>query len=134
MLLINIFVIPIAMGGLLSGMPVEQADTFVLQLPMASGRAGLTLLVFIGGFSAATGMIMISAMTMATMITNHLLLPLIESFRALNFAKRYMLQFRWVAVGQGVGFITSMKPARQIVFDMVDEAITVFEEITGEIA
>jgi Na+/proline symporter len=79
MLLINIFVIPIAMGGLLAGMPVQQADTFVLRLPMESGHAGLTLLVFIGGFSAATGMIMITAMTMATMITNHLLLPLLES-------------------------------------------------------
>ncbi len=42
--------------------------------------------------------------------------------------------FMTEAAGQGVGFIDSMKPARQIVFDMVDEAITVFEEITGEIA
>ena len=41
--------------------------------------------------------------------------------------------FMTEASGQGVGFIDSMKPARQIVFDMVDEAITVFEEITGEI-
>jgi PAS domain S-box-containing protein len=98
MLLINIFVIPIAMGGLLAGMPVQQADTFVLRLPMESGHAGLTLLVFIGGFSAATGMIMITAMTMATMITNHLLLPLLESIQALHHIKRYILQCRWVAV------------------------------------
>ena len=42
--------------------------------------------------------------------------------------------FMTEAAGQGVGFIDSMKPARQIVFDMVDEAITVFEEITGETA
>jgi len=42
--------------------------------------------------------------------------------------------FMTEAAGQGVGFIDSMKPARQIVFDMVDEAIGVFEEITGEIA
>ena len=98
MLLINIFVIPIAMGGLLSGMPVNQADTFVLRLPMQSGHAFLTLLVFIGGFSAATGMIMITAMTMATMITNHLLLPLVESIQVLHHIKRYVLQCRWVAV------------------------------------
>ena len=39
-----------------------------------------------------------------------------------------------IGLGMGVGFIDSMKPARQIVFDMVDEAITVFEEITGETA
>jgi NAD(P)H-dependent flavin oxidoreductase YrpB (nitropropane dioxygenase family) len=36
------------------------------------------------------------------------------------------------ASGQGVGFITSMKPARQIVFDMVEEALDAFEAITGE--
>jgi NAD(P)H-dependent flavin oxidoreductase YrpB (nitropropane dioxygenase family) len=37
------------------------------------------------------------------------------------------------AAGQGVGFVTTMKPARQIVFDMVDEALTALEELTGEI-
>jgi NAD(P)H-dependent flavin oxidoreductase YrpB (nitropropane dioxygenase family) len=37
------------------------------------------------------------------------------------------------AAGQGVGFVTTMKPARQIVFDLVDEALTAIEELTGEI-
>ena len=36
------------------------------------------------------------------------------------------------AAGQGVGFVTAMKPARQILFDMVEEALAAFEEITGE--
>jgi NAD(P)H-dependent flavin oxidoreductase YrpB (nitropropane dioxygenase family) len=36
------------------------------------------------------------------------------------------------AAGQGVGFVTSMKPARQIVFDMVEEALDAFESLTGE--
>ena len=36
------------------------------------------------------------------------------------------------AAGQGVGFVTSMKPARQIVFDMVEEALTAFDDVTGE--
>ncbi len=39
--------------------------------------------------------------------------------------------FMTEASGQGVGFVTSMKPARQIVLDMVDEAIGVFEDIAG---
>ncbi|UCE87065.1 MAG: nitronate monooxygenase [Deltaproteobacteria bacterium] len=37
------------------------------------------------------------------------------------------------AAGQGVGFVTAMKPARQILFDMVEEALAAFEEITGEL-
>jgi hypothetical protein len=36
------------------------------------------------------------------------------------------------AAGQGVAFVTTMKPARQIVFDMVEEALAAFEELTGE--
>jgi len=54
---INIFVIPIAVAGLLlfSGRGVD-ADTFVLALPMLAQQETLTLLVFIGGLSAATGM------------------------------------------------------------------------------
>ena len=98
MLLINLFVMPIAMGGLLAGYPVQQADTFVLMLPLSTGQPFLALLVFLGGFSAATGMMMIGSMTISTMTTNHLLLPVIESVRRLGFLKRYLLQCRWVTV------------------------------------
>ena len=66
--------------------------------PLESGKETLALLVFIGGFSAATGMIMICAMTMATMITNHLLLPVLDRMQAFAYLKRHILQCRWVAV------------------------------------
>ncbi len=36
------------------------------------------------------------------------------------------------AFGQGASFVTSMKPARQIVFDMVEEALATFEDLTGD--
>ncbi|MBI5249626.1 MAG: diguanylate cyclase, partial [Desulfomonile tiedjei] len=71
MLLINIFVFPIAMGGLLKGYSATEADIFVLGLPLHAGQTWLSLLVFLGGASAATGMIMISSVTVTTMITNH---------------------------------------------------------------
>ena len=98
MFLINLFVFPIAMAGLLKGFPVQGADTFVIDLPLHAGEKWLSLFVFIGGFSAAAGMIMISSMTMATMITNHLMLPVISWFKRLAFMKRYLLQCRWMAV------------------------------------
>jgi len=103
MLLINVFVIPVAMGGLLQGLPTSQADTFLLRLPMQAGHHSLALLVFIGGFSAATGMIMISAMTHSTMITNHLLLPIIHRVEFLRPLRRRALECRWVAVGLVLG-------------------------------
>ncbi|MBI5524405.1 MAG: PAS domain S-box protein [Desulfarculus sp.] len=98
MLLINIFVYPIAMAGLLMGHPVNQADLYVLSLPLQNGDPWLALLVFIGGFSAATSMVLISSMTMATMITNDLLLPLVGRVRRLRFLERHLLECRWVAV------------------------------------
>lgn len=102
LLLVSLFVLPIAAGGLLDGLPIEQADTFVLHLPLHHDKSWLSLLVFIGGFSAAAGMIMISSVTMATMITNHLLLPLAQGLPRLAFVKRQLLKCRWGAVA---GFI-----------------------------
>jgi PAS domain S-box-containing protein len=98
MLLINVFVYPIAMAGLLLGQPAKQSDLFVLSLPLKNGDPWLALLVFIGGFSAATSMVLISSMTMATMITNDLLLPLVGRVRRLRFLERNLLECRWVAV------------------------------------
>ena len=98
MLLINIFILPIAAGGLLLGLSPEAGDTFVLSLPLASGRPWLAALVFIGGFSAATGMIMVSTMALSTMAVNHLLLPLVERIGPLFFLRRRLLQCRWAMV------------------------------------
>ena len=101
--LINIFVLPVAMGGLLMGFPQSVADSFVLSIPFHYQRVWLCLLVFIGGFSAATGMIMVSSMTMSTMVVNHLLLPVVEWAQPLGFLRRRLLLCRWIAVA---GIIT----------------------------
>ncbi|WP_299183221.1 hypothetical protein [uncultured Neptuniibacter sp.] len=98
MLLINLFVVPIAAAGLLMGMPSENADFFVLMLPQISGSQSLTLLAFIGGFSAATGMIIITTMTLSTMASNHLILPTIERIGFLKPLRSYLLQLRWMMV------------------------------------
>ncbi len=76
--LINLFVIPIALGGLiLNGGDTSQADFFVLTLPLSSGHPWLALLVFLGGLSASAGMVMVSSVTISTMILNHLVMPVI---------------------------------------------------------
>ncbi len=103
LLLITIFVIPIAFGGLLKGLPVSEADTFVLMLPLMEGKAWLSLMVFIGGVSAAAGMVMIASVTMATMMTNHVFLPLVGRVPQLEFLKRHLLRCRWVAVAIVIG-------------------------------
>ncbi|MEY4548223.1 MAG: hypothetical protein RL685_4418 [Pseudomonadota bacterium] len=95
--LINLFVVPLALGGKLLAAPGTAADFYVLALPLQAGKSGLTLAVFLGGFSAAIGMIMIESMTMATMISNHLLLPLVQRVRPLHFLRRHVLFMRWGA-------------------------------------
>lgn len=98
MILLNIFVIPVAMAGIARGFPLREADFYLLLLPLRSGYPILTLLVFIGGLSAAAGMIFVTAITMATMVTNHLLLPLMGFTKKLRFLSRHLLKCRWIAV------------------------------------
>ncbi|WP_079437461.1 sensor histidine kinase [Zoogloea sp. LCSB751] len=84
LLLINLFVLPIALGGLMhfAGQDVD-ADTFVLTLPMAFGHGWLALLVFIGGLSAATGMVIVETIALSTMVCNDLVMP-------------FLLRYRWL--------------------------------------
>lgn len=98
MIAINLFVVPIAAAGLLQGISADNADLFVLLLPQQAGSDSLTLLAFIGGFSAATGMIIITTMTLSTMASNHLFLPLLENFSGLKPYRSYLLQLRWIIV------------------------------------
>ncbi|WP_304517315.1 sensor histidine kinase [Cecembia rubra] len=78
LLLINIFVLPIALGGLVhfQGSTVD-ADTFVLALPIAYGQDWLALLVYLGGFSAATSMIIVSTIALSNMVSNNLVIPVL---------------------------------------------------------
>ena len=83
MLAINIFVLPIAFGGLLHFPDGSvDADTFVLTLPMAEKQELLALLVFIGGLSAATGMVIVETIALSTMVCNDLVMPVLLRLRA----------------------------------------------------
>jgi Na+/proline symporter/signal transduction histidine kinase/ActR/RegA family two-component response regulator len=66
---------PIVLAGLAVLPEGTDTDTIVLALPMASGNGALALLVFLGGFSAAAGMIVVASVALSTMITNDLLAP-----------------------------------------------------------
>jgi Na+/proline symporter/signal transduction histidine kinase/CheY-like chemotaxis protein len=75
LVLINLFVLPIAAAGvLLLGRSVS-ADLYVLQLPLSHGENWLSALVFIGGLSAATSMVVVACMALSAMIGNELLMP-----------------------------------------------------------
>lgn len=77
MLLINIFVIPISIAGgiIFSGKPVN-TDMFVLSIPMHYSSELLAIMTYIGGFSAATGMIIVETIAISVMVSNNLLMPI----------------------------------------------------------
>jgi Na+/proline symporter len=72
---ISVFILPIANAGLIRGS--GDADLFVLGLPLAAGANGLALFAFIGGLSAATGMVIVASVAMSTMLCNEVAMPLL---------------------------------------------------------
>jgi len=76
LLLFNIFVYPIAWGGniLFDGQMVN-SDTYSLLIPQFFNNKTLTVMVFLGGFSAAISMIVVSSIGLSTMLTNNILIP-----------------------------------------------------------
>ena len=102
LLAINIFVLPIALGGLLyfpSG--GVDADTFVLTLPIAEKQAAIAMLAFIGGLSAATGMVIVETIALSTMVCNDLVMPLLLRLRGLRLTERRDLSRLLLAIRRG---------------------------------
>ena len=78
LIIINLFVLPIALGGqLLYGGAGLDADTFVLALPLRAGHDWLALLIYLGGLSAASSMIIVETIALSVMVSNHLFLPVV---------------------------------------------------------
>ncbi len=111
--LINLFVLPVALAGLMHfPAGTVDADTFVLTLPMAHQQETLALFVFIGGLSAATGMVIVETIALSTMVCNDLVMPLLLRLRWLGLADKadlsgLLLEIRrWaIAIILGLGYL-----------------------------
>ncbi len=77
LLAINVFVLPIAFAGLLQLGDDAAADSFVLALPLRAGAQFVATAVFLGGFSAATAMIVVDSLALSKMISNDIVLPVL---------------------------------------------------------
>ncbi len=76
LMLMSLFVVPIAAVGLELMPSGANPDLFVLTLPLMDGRDGLAILSFLGGFSSATSMVIVAAIALSTMVSNHVVMPL----------------------------------------------------------
>ena len=97
--LINLFVIPIAFGGLLKiGGLSSMADTYVLTLPLLRSKVSLSLLAFIGGLSAATGMVVVSSVTLSTMLLNNLIMPVFLFLNLKADLSKWLIQIKRLGI------------------------------------
>ena len=90
LVLMGLFVLPVAWVGqaLLGGV---SADTYVISVPMAVGASDIALLAFLGGTSAASGMVIVSTIALAIMVSNDLVMPLL--LRRMKLTQRDHRQF-----------------------------------------
>jgi Na+/proline symporter/nitrogen-specific signal transduction histidine kinase len=72
----SLFVMPIAIAGLKFLHAGADPDLFVLTLPLSHQRHELALLAFLGGFSSATSMVIVTAIAVSTMVSNHIVMPI----------------------------------------------------------
>ena len=82
LLLINLFVLPVALSGLLSFGGRLDPDLFMVALPLSGGADWLALLAFLGGLSAAAGMIVVESVALSTMLCNDLVMPILLRTRS----------------------------------------------------
>ncbi len=82
LLLMSLFVVPIAVVGL-DLMPAgSNPDLFVLSLPLSQGQSGLAMFSFLGGFSSATSMVIVATLALSTMVSNHVVMPIFLAVRS----------------------------------------------------
>lgn len=77
LVIISVMVLPIAAAGMLLLGGDVASDSFVLALPLSQDNTVLALIAYIGGFSAATGMVIVVGVALATMVSNDLIMPIL---------------------------------------------------------
>ena len=85
LVLINLFVAPLAIAGLATFADgAIDRDLTVLALPLAAGARGLALTTMLGGLSAATGMVVVDSVALAITVSNDLVMPILLRRRAVR--------------------------------------------------
>lgn len=77
LVLMNLFVIPVAAAGMMTLKGTDDPDFFMLTLPMSVDSKAMTLIAFVGGLSAATAMVIVESVALAIMVCNGLVVPLL---------------------------------------------------------
>ncbi len=109
LLLMTIFVLPIALSGQLLLSPESvglqtgnlSSDDFVLQIPISQNNHLITLLAYIGGLAASTSMIIVATLALGNMVANNLLTPLFLYSKALKKGRPKLSAIQLLRIRQG---------------------------------
>lgn len=104
LLIINIFVLPIALAGILQfgHNTAIHPDSYVLELPILYGQNVLALFVFIGGLSAATSMVIVETTALSIMLSNHIIMPPLVSMFARRENQNVGDFTKWVIIARRI--------------------------------
>ncbi|RBP51321.1 PAS domain-containing hybrid sensor histidine kinase/response regulator [Arenicella xantha] len=102
LILTSVIVIPIAISGM-ALMPNGAPDLYVLSLPLNANNPTIAMVAFLGGLSAATGMVIVAAISLSTMVCNELVMPYLISVKRWQILRRdnlneIVLMIRRVAI------------------------------------
>ncbi len=122
LIMAGLFVIPISLAGQLTLGPSVSADSYVISLPLLQGNPMLALLAFIGGASAATGMVIVAASALSTMVSNDVVLPLL--LRNRNRPERTYEEFRGLLLNVRRTSILAILLLAYVVYRMIGSAGT----------
>jgi len=75
--LFSLLILPIAAAGLTRFGAMMDPDTYVISLPIAADAGTVSLIAFLGGLSAATGMVIMTSVALSTMLCNDVIMPLL---------------------------------------------------------
>ena len=121
LLTVALVVLPISLAGMGIGPPDTAPDLLVLGLPLSHGAQGLALLAFLGGFSAATGMVVVETIALSTMLSNDLIAPMmLRHGRVIGGADmgRLMLHVRRAAIlavmGAALGYACAVSESERL--------------------
>jgi Na+/proline symporter/signal transduction histidine kinase len=99
LVLINLFVMPVAIAGMLTFAPTAvDSDMYVLALPVSAGSEFLALAAFIGGLSAAAAMVIVESIALAIMVSNDIVVPLALTRRPATNVGDHLLTVRRIAI------------------------------------
>lgn len=97
LILVTAFMLPVSLAGVAYYGNVVDSGVYLLSLPLDFGQRGLASYIFIGGFSASLVMVVAEVIAVSGMMTNYLIMPLVQKMKVPGLVRGNIFKLRWVS-------------------------------------